>query len=244
MEELQSNYYAILPADVRYDPDLIPNAKLLYAEITALSNKTGYCWATNEYFARIYSTSKVSIIKWINQLEEKGYIEREIIYRDDTKEIQSRCIRLKTTPSKENLTTPGKEMLTTPGKEKFTQNNKLINNKIINNNIYNVVLDYLNEKAGTHYRPTTNATQRHISARIREGYTEEDFKTVIDKKVAEWKGTEWEQYLRPETLFGQKFEGYLNAQIKKNPGKKPIAREYSKEDLDSLFTNLDGEITL
>lgn len=79
------------------------------------------------------------------------------------------------------------------------------------NYIYNVVIDYLNEKVGTHYRATNKTTQKHINARLKEGYTYDDFKIVIDKKCAEWKGTSMEQYLRPETLFGTKFENYLNA---------------------------------
>lgn len=72
------------------------------------------------------------------------------------------------------------------------------------------VVDYLNEKAGTKYRPGTKATQQHIKARMKEGFTLEDFKTVINRKVQEWRGTEYEKYLRPETLFGAKFESYLN----------------------------------
>lgn len=67
-------YYAIIPAAVRYDKDLPPNAKLLYGEITALCNKEGYCFASNEYFANLYGVSKRSITGWIASLEEKGYI--------------------------------------------------------------------------------------------------------------------------------------------------------------------------
>ena len=77
--------------------------------------------------------------------------------------------------------------------------------------IYKHIVDYLNEKVGTHYRATNKTTQKHINARLKEGYTYDDFKIVIDKKCAEWKGTSMEQYLRPETLFGTKFENYLNA---------------------------------
>ena len=79
--------------------------------------------------------------------------------------------------------------------------------------IYISIVEYLNEKAGTNYRASAQATQRHINARIAEGYTVDDFKTVIDKKCEEWKGGEMEKYLRPETLFGTKFESYLNAKI-------------------------------
>lgn len=73
------------------------------------------------------------------------------------------------------------------------------------------IVEHLNSKAGTRYRAGTESTARHIRARLKEGYTVDNFFTVIDKKVAEWKGTDMEKYLRPETLFGAKFEGYLNA---------------------------------
>jgi uncharacterized phage protein (TIGR02220 family) len=77
--------------------------------------------------------------------------------------------------------------------------------------IYKSIVSYLNEKAGTGYKPTTAKTKSAINARLAEGFTVDDFKTVIDKKCAEWLGTDMEKYLRPETLFGTKFEGYLNA---------------------------------
>lgn len=80
--------------------------------------------------------------------------------------------------------------------------------------IYKAVVDHLNEKAGTAYRASTGKTRSCINARVNEGFTLDDFKTVIDRKCAEWIGTEYEKYLRPETLFGTKFEGYLNASRK------------------------------
>lgn len=77
---------------------------------------------------------------------------------------------------------------------------------------YSEVVGYLNERAGTSFRDQSKNTRTHIKARCDEGYTLDDFKTVIDKKVKEWKGTDYAKYLRPETLFGSKFESYLNAQ--------------------------------
>lgn len=88
------NYYAIIPAKVRYDKNLTPNAKLLYAEITALSNKYGYCYATNQYFENLYGVSKQSISNWLSQLEKNHYIKRELIYKEGGKEILQRNIRL------------------------------------------------------------------------------------------------------------------------------------------------------
>lgn len=80
-------------------------------------------------------------------------------------------------------------------------------------NIYYVeIIDYLNLKAGTSYRANSKITQSHINARLAEGFTVEDFKTVIDKKCSEWLGdSKMQQYLRPSTLFGTKFEAYLNS---------------------------------
>ena len=77
MEE-KPNYYAVIPANVRYDNDLNANSKLLYGEISALSNKYGYCVATNEYFSNLYSVSTRTITDWIKQLEVKHYVRTEI----------------------------------------------------------------------------------------------------------------------------------------------------------------------
>ncbi|GAA0813474.1 conserved phage C-terminal domain-containing protein [Ligilactobacillus aviarius] len=75
------------------------------------------------------------------------------------------------------------------------------------------IIDYLNSKIGTHYRATTRKTQSLIKARMNEGFTVDDFKIVIDNKAAEWsKDERMSKYLRPETLFGTKFESYLNQQ--------------------------------
>jgi len=87
----QPSYYSIMPAYVRYDKDLKPNEKLLYSEITALSNKFGYCTASNNYFAPLYDVSKETVSRWISHLKKKGYIQVEIIRAAD-KTVQQRRI--------------------------------------------------------------------------------------------------------------------------------------------------------
>ncbi len=78
---------------------------------------------------------------------------------------------------------------------------------------YEEIISHLNHKANTLYRPSSTSNQKYIDARLNEGYTVENFITVIDKKCAEWIGTDMEKFLRPETLFGNKFESYLNQNV-------------------------------
>lgn len=128
----QPNYYAIIPANVRYDKKLTPNAKLLYAEVTALCNMNGRCTASNQYFADLYGVSIRSIQQWISKLVELGYLSSEITYKAGTKEIESRVLFLPSVPGEEIITTPRKK-LHDPHEENFIENN----NPTDSNNIYN-----------------------------------------------------------------------------------------------------------
>lgn len=138
-KECKKSYYAVIPATVRYDKNIMTGAKLLYGEITALCNEKGYCWATNEYFANLYGVNKRTIINWINSLADAGYIQTEIKYKEGTKQIDKRKISLPDTPikkkkvkcaepqerdydtpSEEKFTTPDVSDFTTPSEKKFT----------------------------------------------------------------------------------------------------------------------------
>ena len=90
-EEIKNNYYAVIPATVRYNKELKPAEKLLYGEITSLTNKMGYCFATNKYFADLYNVTNHTVSQWISHLEKKEYIQIDII-RNDKKEIKERRI--------------------------------------------------------------------------------------------------------------------------------------------------------
>jgi len=88
------SYYAIIPAKVRYAKGLTPNAKLLYAEITALAQKDGSCWASNKYFSDLYNVSTVTISRWVSSLVDNKFIIRKITYKKGTKEIDKRYLQL------------------------------------------------------------------------------------------------------------------------------------------------------
>jgi hypothetical protein len=132
--ENKKSYYAIIPANVRYDERLKLLSRMLYGEITALSNEKGYCWANNKYFGTLYKVSIQTISGCIKQLVDCGYITSEIIYKENSKEVEQRILKIN-----DNFNTPTKkieegseENLNTPLKENFKDNNTSINNTINN----------------------------------------------------------------------------------------------------------------
>ncbi|WP_255575605.1 helix-turn-helix domain-containing protein [Caproiciproducens faecalis] len=128
--EEKRSYYAIIPANVRYDKSLSANAKLLYGEITALCNDKGYCWATNKYFSDLFGVSQKSVSNWISMLVSKGYLFVKMIYREGTKEILERHLSIVKQPMEEIFHTPMEEMFHTPMEEKFQDNIKEINTTV------------------------------------------------------------------------------------------------------------------
>ena len=121
------SYFAIIPARVRYDNDLSANAKLLYGEITALSNAKGYCWANNQYFANLYNTTVRTIQRWIKQLVDKEYIISEIIEDEITNEVIERRLYMNDICIKSNIHPHDKNVIT-PYDKNVIYNNTSINN--------------------------------------------------------------------------------------------------------------------
>lgn len=185
LNDNKKNYYAIIPANVRYDERLIPNAKLLYGEITALCNEKGYCWASNDYFASLYSVSKTSVKKWLKSLEDGGYIHREVRYKEGGKEIDTRWITI--------VTHPREEKLPTPGQEKGPDNNTSFNttsNTTFNNNTAN--LDSLESRFDEIWKLYPNkkgkaAALKAYKRSVKKGITDHEIKNGIERYVAEVK---------------------------------------------------------
>lgn len=298
LEQQQPGYYSILTASVRYDKNLKANEKLLFSEITALSNKYGYCTASNRYFAELYQVTERSIQDWISNLVQYGYITTTLVSKDGQiigrkiylssgikeSKTTSRGVVKKSSPDEENFTgvvkksslgwgrnlhpnntsintinnnniLSGKEPDTTPEPEekekseltqKTSDSKKSKTTSKTDNIPYDRVIKYLNAKAGTNYRATNKATQRLIKARFNEGMTTKDFKKVIDNKCDDWlKDPKMCGYLRPATLFGSKFESYLNQKPKRLDRSATDWHEYStRADTDNNVSSDDAEPTL
>lgn len=123
----KKSYFAIIPANVRYDDDLSANAKLLYGEITALCNEKGYCWASNDYFSQLYSKSRITVSRWISSLIQKGYIKSEISKEDGNLRMLTPLLTKTIIPIIKNDNTPIIK--------NDKQNNTLLNNTV-NSNSY------------------------------------------------------------------------------------------------------------
>ena len=191
-----------IPKGIWLDKNLTIQEKVFLAEIDSLEGENG-CFASNAYFAEFFGLSKERVRKIIAELVEKGYITNELIYKEGTKEVDKRILKVRLKPYG-----GGGDINHTP----MGENDHYITKNNITKNKYNYqeIIDYLNEKTGKTYKAVKTNNQL-INARYEEGYTLEDFKAVIDYKTSKWKGTEWEKYLRPSTLFSAKnFENYVN----------------------------------
>ena len=169
-----------------------------------------------QYLSDFTNSSKPTVIKTLKELVDRGYVlKTENVLNGvkfNTYKANLQVVKNLYQGSKETLPGGSKETLPGGGKETLP-NNKYIDTEL--NNKYLYIVEYLNEKAGTAFKSTSKATQKLIKARLDDGFSVEDFKTVIDNQCAKWKNNEWSQYLRPSTLFGNKFENYLNANGRK-----------------------------
>jgi uncharacterized phage protein (TIGR02220 family) len=214
---------------------------------TAKWQKTNQIKSTTEYTAKgiNWCVDKVRKIKKL--LIDFGLIE-DLSVKNEKGQVTGHYIKMnyifkKTTEDEiKNHTSEKPECGSIHSVENSTPNTLNTNNKntLSTNKInYNNIVDYLNLKAKTNYRSTTPKTQTLIKSRINEGFTEDDFKKVIDNMCSKWLGTDMAQYLRPETLFGNKFEGYLNIKITSS-GKQANKTTYEKSEYDNMFDDINN----
>ena len=189
--------------------------------------KDGYFYSTIENVKDSTTLSDKRQRSALNTLKEAGIIDMKLAGLPAKRYIRIREkqlaeILLNNTCGNGEASFAEKEELEAPNQQ-GKNNNNTSNKKNNNQDIYISIIEHLNSVTGQHFRSSTKATQQHINARLAEGFKVEDFMRVVDNMWTAWKGTEWEQYMRPSTLFGSKFENYLN--------RKPQGKMMSKKNI-------------
>ena len=238
-----------IPKEIWLDKELSWIEKFLLVEIESLDNEQG-CWASNDYFASFFGVSKDRISKLISGLNKKGYITVELIYKKGTKAVEKRVVKITDRYRSKQLEGIGENTYTPIG-ENAEDNNTSFNNTINNtkDNMsdksdvvpYLEIIDYLNLKAEKRFK-CVPGHKKYIKARWNEGYRLDDFKRVIEIKSKEWLNTPAVKYLQPSTLFGTKFDQYLNQKdaspigFNNNYSKKTVRKEvlpdWASDDYD------------
>ena len=193
-----------IPKAVWLDSRLTMLEKGILMEIDSLDNGEDGCYASNDYIAEFCQCGVTKVSNAISKLIELGYLSLKSF--DGRQRILQSRLTKSVRQSYKNCEADLQNLQQSNNSIKLNNTNK----ETVNIYIHEIV-DYLNTVCGTSYKASTEKTKSLINARLKEGFTVDDFKTVIDKKSREWLNTDYAKYLRPETLFGTKFESYLNA---------------------------------
>lgn len=250
----EPSYYAVIPANVRYAKDLSSSAKLLYGEISALANKSGYCWATNQYFANLYEVDTRTVRRWIRQLDEGGfirvvfkpkeyspnetirqiYLTSETAGLDDPKPKHVTAGETAHADDQQDQVTPQDAATSSDASadtptdtQDDTQDDANDTNNADALAVAQTVIDHLNDVANKTFDVTIDVKQT-LENWQSKGYTLDDFLRVVDLKTSQWVAEEkMNQYLRPQTLFGPKFTRYAEERPSRTQGasSKAIYRE-------------------
>lgn len=244
LDLINGGNYAILPANIRYDKNLTDSEKLLFCELTALSNKNGYCYAGNKYLSEVFGVTKETISRRLSRLEKKGYIKSKIIRNG--KEITARHIYplMDTSiPIDANVNTPIDDTVMTPIDANVKENNLSTNNLSTNNlnsnahlenaiesdfeewwNLYDKKLD--KKKSFTVFK---KCHKEHGYEKILEG-TKAYLQTVTDK-----------QYQRYPTTFLNN-QSYLDIDEFKNIAKQKMSKLRGNDGID-LNSQYEKDLT-
>ena len=226
--EVEKFQYFQLPKWLFKEPykKLSNNAKIMYALLynrldlsleSKWHDRNGqvFMYFTTAEFCEELGCSEKTVTKIKKELVTSGLLreERQGLTKPNRLYILGPKIVKREPPEPEKIPSRTVENTALDTQEVQTIKTDIIKTDIDNNNklsIYKEVISYLNLKAKKNFKVDTASHQKFIKARLKEGYVLEDFKKVVDVMVAKWKGTEYEQYLQPQTLFGNKMDNYLN----------------------------------
>lgn len=226
-----------IPKELLFDENINKSQMAMITEINSLSVGDLGCFASNAHFANFLGCKSPRASQLTSDLEKKRYIETKRFYNPDKpKQILKREIyllnKLNGVLRKVDAPTYKSE---SPYLGKWQDREPSLDNHIDNNTVgkpdcaipYQSIIDYLNAKTKKSFKSTTIKTRQVISDRWNEGFRFDDFKKVIDNKIINWLNDPIRNiYLRPDTLFGDKFESYLNEKpnipLSKRTGRQPI----------------------
>ena len=225
--EIEKFQYFQLPKWLFKEPykKLSNNAKIMYALLYNRLNlsleskwhdRNGkvFMYFTTAEFCEELGCSEKTVTKIKKELVTSGLLkeERQGLTKPNRLYILGPKIVKREPPEPEKIPSRTVENTALDTQEVQTIKTDIIKTDIDNNklSICKEVISYLNLKAKKNFKVDTASHQKFIKARLKEGYVLEDFKKVVDVMVAKWKGTEYEQYLQPQTLFGNKMDNYLN----------------------------------
>nr|UVM92105.1 MAG: replication initiator protein A [Bacteriophage sp.] len=225
MSAVNANNFVTVQGWMRTKLNLKGNELLAYAVIYGFSQTDGAKFTgSRKYLAEWCGCSMATIDRTLNSLVDKGLISRtSYVTKHGYRAVEYAAIG--PTHVDELSNAEPQATATDDPRTQTTEPQPLLNEPQTppqpkDPDHVEEIVDHLNQRAGTHYKATTASTRKLIKARLKEGFTVDEFKMVIDKKCAEWLNNhDMAQYLRPETLFGPKFESYLNAkQTSQNNG--------------------------
>lgn len=234
----KKNYYAIIPAPIRYDKQLKDKAKMLYGEVTALANELGYCYASNAYFADLYGVRKETISRLLSDLQQKQYIRIELIYQG--KEIKERRIYISENQCLlPNKSTPYDQKVNTPIDLKVKDNNTSFNNTF--NNTYEE-----SRRSQKFVKPTVDEIKAYCEER-NNGIDAQQFYDFYESKgwmIGKTKMKDWKASVRTwehrSKIWGQdsKKSNDKSNDANSKINKSSTQRSYTKEELDALVDDI------
>ena len=217
MSAINNNNFVTIQGWMRTKLNLKGNELLAYAVIYGFSQTDGAKFTgSRKYLAEWCGCSMATIDRTLNSLVDKGLISRtSYVTKHGYRAVEYAAMgpsRIDESSAAESCAADTGDPRTPAAEPQPLLNEPQTPAQPKGPDPTEEVIDHLNQRAGTHYRATTASTRKLIKARLKEGFTVDELKLVIDKKCADWlNNRDMAQYLRPETLFGPKFESYLNA---------------------------------